>query len=214
MRELRFFRDSYPFCCNDDLAAQMGLSLSSMHRIAKDMGLKKNPDWERWLRKALGSRILAIKISRGTNTPKGFIIPNRGVNGFKKGVWAHENRSAEERDAIYRKIGKSRKALYRREAIRKSYGLKPLTKQKVGRASKAVISWRLNAKKRGYLLRDGRSAEGMAKEVYYTDDTKRGELFEKNGAKFGFVILPVGEEYKPKEVRRLVEDGLAGISFE
>lgn len=212
MRELRFFRDSYPYCCNDDLAAQMGLSLTSMHRIAKDMGLKKNPDWEKWLRKVLGNRILAIKISRGTNTPKGYVITNSFR--LKKGEWLLGKLSEERRAAVYEKIGKSRKALYRREAIRKSYGLKPLTKQKVGRVSKAVISWRFSAKKRGYLLRDGRSAEGMAKEVYYTDDTKRSELFEKNGAKYGFVILPIGEEYKPKEVRRLVEEGLAGISFE
>lgn len=54
----------------------------------------------------------------------------------------------------------------------------------------------------------------MSKAVYYTDNTIRGERFERNGTRHGFVILPEGTEYQPKVVLRLVEEGLANISFE
>lgn len=209
-----FFRNSFPFCSNDDICVQMGLSSPTMHRMARKMNLKKDPDWENWMRLKLGKKILAIKRRNGTTPPRGYIIPNSERFRIKKGESLHARLTPEKRAALHAKSGAKLKETLMRERLRTKYGLKPLTKRKVTRHSIAIINWRSSAKARGYIVNDGRSSEGMSKAVYYTDNTIRGERFEKNGTRHGFVILPEGAEYQPKVVLRLVEEGLANISFE
>jgi len=209
-----FFRNSFPFCNNDDICVQMGLSSATMHRMARRMGLKKNPDWERWLRPKLGKKSLATRRRNGTTPPKGYIIPNSEKFRIKKGESLHARLTPEKRTVIHAKSGAKLKEILERERLRTKYGLKPLTKRKVIRHSPVIISWRSSARARGYIVNEGRSPEGISKVIYYTDNTIRGERFESNGARHGFTILPEGAEYHPKVVLRLVEEGLANISFE
>lgn len=165
---------------NDEIMLKLGLSHSTLHRIARELGLKKTPQFMRKCQEATTQA--AWRVNRANHwPPKGYQIPNSGKNGFKKGVtplmMLGEKREAER----VRKAAESRRKTVASEKRRILFGLPQKTKLKIG-YSKKKVSYRYALRRRGYEIEYGGS------EAYVTDNTERNLVIEQRAAAHGIRV--------------------------
>lgn len=157
---------------NEEIAAKLGISESSMHRLARLYGLKKSPQF---MRKCVQEAATAAKQSHllnGTYPPKGYKIPNREKGGFKPGETSRNRIGAKREAERIKKSAESRRETWRKEKARATFGFPQRTKLHVIPVPKAKIRMRWYLKQRGYIL------DEKERIAYYTDTTRRAVRIE------------------------------------
>lgn len=112
---------------NRELADELGVSLRTMIRKARELGLEKEPGF---LDKNRAGIVKKIKTVRGPNPAKGqkgWTIPGSEKYRFKKG---HIPRMATDPELVER-VRQKRNATIRGEKVRLMAGLAPQTKMKL-----------------------------------------------------------------------------------
>lgn len=194
----------FPEIENRRLMAASGMSHSTLHRFAREMGLKKS---EKGLHGIMKRQALVCK---RVNERNGWYDSLRGKpvsDACKEGVrkmWEdiREGRRKHpiKRMSNYRRkkhaerMGAQRKELIRKEKLRVFYGLERQTALHLPIVpyTRSQVSHRNNALKRGYFYLDGKITGNDRYIIYYDDQTKRSEIFERNLVNDHFVI----KEYK------------------
>lgn len=180
--QLEWFKANYSDTTNDDICRHLNISLTTLHKFARFFGLKKSKEFMRkW--QAEGAKLARIANARRGWPPKGYKIPNREKNCFKKG----ENnlmRIGPEREAErLRKVHEKRNASIKSDRLRIRWGLEQKTKMKLNGTFRhnAYIRWAM--RKRGYEI------EREGKEAIVTECTQRSERYERNCSKCGIRIV-------------------------
>lgn len=184
--------ENYRNTKNDDICAKLGISVSSLQRIARRMRLKKTPQFMRSMHQnAVEAAIKAIK----SETPeqrkrrREIAISNQNPeNYFKKGVYALKDKTPEERAEIYRKKAESWTRERNKDIARVSLGLDQKTKFRLPKdfnpkRNKSYQSLRYALKKNGYLI-----PKKGSMVVFITERTQRNFKRENNGKKLGFIF--------------------------
>lgn len=156
---------------NAEIAQRLGVSETTLHRMARARGLKKTPQFINKCNKAMVEAAHRSHILNGTYPPKGYVIPGREKNQYKLGE-PRRKLSPKREAERYRKCVASRKETYKLERARAVFGLPQETKMRVKRQPRAKISLRWYLKKRGYIVDD------VAHIAYYTAETQRGAKLE------------------------------------
>lgn len=193
------FRRLYPVTMNTVLMARFGLSHSTLHRFAQEMGLVKD---KKAISKAHARQIKRIcekngyyDSLRGKRPSEACIeaTKRKRAEGFHPLKSLKEN-NPKKYEADMRKRSLKRKELMAKERRRVEIGLSQYTKLNIPCYiyTSSQMNFRCRAKKRGYVPGDKRESTGERYVLYYTGETERSERFERNCVKGGFKILPAG----------------------
>ena len=171
---------------NDEIMERLGLSHSTLHRFARELGLKKSRQFVAKCQAATTEAAWKANRRRGW-PPKGYQIPN--APRFQPGV-NNLMRLGPEREAErQRKSTERRNKTIAAEKRRVLFGLPQKTKLKVVAAPKEKIAYRHSLRKRGYEIERGSS------DAYVVETTQRNLTIEERARKYGIhVILPDEEE--------------------
>lgn len=181
-KQERWLINHFKHTKNIECAERLGISLRSVARIARRLGLFKS---RQFMAKCQFEAKEAAKKSHrinGTYPPKGFRIPNSEVGQFKPGVTSRERLGAKKEAERLRKSAESFRATIKRERARIVWGFEQRTKLKLVSDPKR-IQYRHELRKRGYQIEHG----GV--EAYVTDETRRSAKVEANARKHGIRII-------------------------
>lgn len=170
---------------NDEIARKLNISPRSVVRLARRRGLEKSRPFIKKTQKEAAEKANLSNRINGTYPPKGYCIPNREKNYFKKGERPID-RLGEKKEAERReKSVASRRETYRLEKGRALFGLPQQTKLKVVRHPRQQVLLRYRLKQLGYIIERG------GRVAYYDDNTKRHMELEQK-PRTGFVFKQVG----------------------
>lgn len=160
---------------NDELASRLGISQSTLHRFARELGLKKSRQFTKKCQENTTRKAWEANRRNGW-PPKGYRIPRSEEHGFKKGETSLQRIGAKREAERIAKAAESRRATVKKELARIHWGLEQKTKLKLV-CNRKRIEYRHQLKKRGYLIsEDGRVAvitPHTTRHLKYEEKAKR-----------------------------------------
>lgn len=115
---------NFPTKFNKDIAAELGCGWRTVIRKARELGLEKEPGFLDKNRTEIVRRIFKVRVHNPLQSGKGYFVPNSEQYRFKPGNIPATVRKPE----VAQKARATRNETIRRERIRLTYGLPPLTK--------------------------------------------------------------------------------------
>lgn len=166
---------------NDEIIKYLGLSHSTLHRIARELGLKKSKQFTKKCQQAATEAAWKVNRKNGW-PPKGYIIPRSRECGFQKGETPLQRLGPKRNAERIRKSAESLRRTRKQERARILFGLPQKTKLKLV-TSKGKISYRYLLKKRGYDIERG------GDKAYVNEYTMRNPATERRAEKYGIQII-------------------------
>jgi len=180
----QWLRDNYATTLNNDCAAFLGISESSLHRWARQLGLTKDPDWFHALVLDRCRMMAAANRGPGNHGKKNLLKYGAGTR-FRKGENNRMRNGDENERRRIARFAESRRELIRKERMRIRWGLPQETKLRVISNRKATEA-RYALKRRGYII-PGRGSM----EAYWDGNTTRSAVVEQHAKEVGFKVQPV-----------------------
>lgn len=113
----------FPFIFNRELAKELKVSMRSLIRKARELGLEKEPGFLSKNRALITQMAVANNHNKYTGQ-KGWSVPNSEATRFKKG----QSSRMKTDPAVVEKVHLTRNETIKREKIRIRYGLSRLTR--------------------------------------------------------------------------------------
>ena len=157
---------------NAEIANKLGISETSIHRLARQYGLTKTKQFMRKVQQNATEKAKASHERSGTYPPKGYIIPGSEEYRFKKGVTPEQRIGHRKNRKRIEKSAESRRRTFKEERGRAAFGLPQKTRLRVKQQPKRKIQIRWYLKRRGYEFDERRNI------AYWSDDTKRSPRIE------------------------------------
>lgn len=165
---------------NDEIMRRLGVSGSTLHRLARSLGLTKTRQFMKKTQAECAAAAKESHLRNGTYPPKGYRIPN--THHFEPGV-TPEMRLGKKRNAErIAKAAASRRETIRNERARIVWGLDQKTRLKLLHNRDRAL-YRHALKKRGYLVERG------GREAIVVEATVRSKVVEQRAAKHGIKIV-------------------------
>ena len=187
---------------NNRLISASGMSHSTIHRFARDLNLKKSPEGLKRIWKRQAAHIKKVCERNGYYDSMRGRKPSDACRAGSRAHWQRVRDGIEEHpykkmparryNAMVKRRSDERRELIRKERLREIYGLPRKTKLRLpmNNFTSSQKGHRYNALKRGYfVMADCSEQSGERYNIYYDQDTKRSELFERNLVKDGFKVL-------------------------
>lgn len=179
-----WLRKHFKHTKNAEIAERLGVCLRTVNRLAEVRGLTKS---RQFIRKCLAETSAAANRSNrinGTYPPKGYKIPNREKNYFRKGEKPIDRLGAKKEAQRVANCTASRKETFRLEKARALFGLPRQTKLKVISRPRKQVYIRYCLRKRGYIVERGSNV------AYYNSETQRClKLEERPMTGFTFIEI-------------------------
>ncbi len=199
-----WLRKWFPEIENSCIMQASGLSHSTLHRFAREMGLQKSEKGLQGIKRRQAAQVKKVCKRNGYYASLKGKQPSDACKRATAQMWQeiregkreHPARiMARENPKKYRqwmqRKSQSRKEAHRKEILRVTYGLDRKTKLHIVmcKYTKSQTSHRYNALRRGYILMTDCSEQGGERyNIYYDKDTERAEIFERNLIADGFHI--------------------------
>lgn len=200
----------FPEVENGRLMEASGMSHSTLHRLARELGLSKSRKGMKRIKKRQAAAIKKTCEENGYYDSIRGKKPSLQCREATARMWQEIREGKREHPTSimkrknprrYRKWmqrkSEERKETIRKENLRVLYGLERKTRLKcivMCPYTRSQTSHRYNALRRGYIIIDDTSEQGGERyNIYYDNDTKRSPAFEKNLFNDGFHILPFDE---------------------
>ena len=200
-----WFRKWFPEVENKVIAKASGMGLNSIHKFARLYGLTKSEKGMKAIKRRQAAHIKKVCERNGYyNSLKGRKPSAAAVEATKKrweevreGKREHPIKAIKRKNPrrykkMMRKRSEERKETIRKERMRELYGLERKTKLRLpmNKYTKRQVSHRYNALKRGYyVMLDCSEGSGERYNIYYNEDTKRSQYFERNLVNDGFKVM-------------------------
>ena len=183
--ERMWMRKNFGTTKNADIADHLGISPSTVVRIARDMGLNKTFDFMKAMQRNASEHAARVNRANGGNAgAKNLLIYGKAYL-FKKGERQKDKMSAEVFDAMHRHIGEQRKKTFKAEKRRVIFGLEQKTKLRVVQAPKEKICLRNGLRKKGYEI------ARASNEAFITAETHRSEVMERRAISMGISFTSI-----------------------
>lgn len=157
---------------NQEIVERLGISETTMHRFARELGLTKSRQHMRKTQRNAADKAKESHIRNGTYPPKGYRIPRSEEFQFKAGVTPVERLGKRKERKRVERSAESRRKTFKLERARKLFGLSQKTRMRVLREPRGKTLDRYYLKKRGYILDE---SELIA---YWTPETRRSPRLE------------------------------------
>ena len=188
---------------NSRLMKASGMTHSTLHRFARELGLTKSPKGIKRIRKRQAAHIKRVCERNGYYDSMRGRQPSEACLKATAKMWQDIREGKREHPARimkrenprkYRKWmenrSKERKETIRKEMRRVLYGMERKTRLKcivMCKYTRRQVSHRHNALKRGYIIMEDCSEQGGERyNIYYDNETQRSSIFERNLLKDGF----------------------------
>lgn len=202
---MKWLKEHYANTKNDDIMKELGISFSTLHRLARQYRLKKSKEfmeslthdgWKAAKAKGVATNYEANRVGakRYWAHCKANGIPHCG---FKASI-SNAERWGEERWAqIKARAHAKRCKTIARDKRRVKLGLEPLTGLvKSVKMSREEIQLRNYMKKRyGYIVRRGDAV------IRHDDQTQRFEAVEEHAKRLGWVVIHVNAKLTDEAIR-------------
>ena len=116
----------FPTTYNATLATELNISMRTLIRKARELGLEKEPNFFEIRRKEISVKAKKARRPNPTKGMKGWCVPNSEKTRFKKGQPSKMKTDPE----LVKRVHITRNETLRRDKIRRKLGLEPLTKFK------------------------------------------------------------------------------------
>jgi hypothetical protein len=123
---VQIITELFPTTYNRELAKLLNVSMRSVIRKARELGLEKEPDFLELRRDEITALATKALPPQPTKGQKGWSVPNSEKTRFKKGNVPPVIKYPD----LMEKIQKKRNETIRRDRLRRKYGLSPITKIK------------------------------------------------------------------------------------
>jgi len=196
----------FPEVENKRLTKAIGISDSTLHRLAREQKLTKSEKGLKGIKKRQAAHIKRVCEKNGYyDSMRGKPMSEACMDGFSKylediknkrrlhPLRALKQKNPRRYNSLMRKRSAERSALIKKEKFRQDYGLVRHTKLRIILTPyrKSQVCRRYNALKRGYIVMQDSSEQGGERyNIYYDDDTQRSDKFEDNLRKDGFSVKP------------------------
>lgn len=178
---------------NEGITARLNISLSYLHRLARQLGLKKT---RQFMRKTQANAVAHAQIAIANETDEQKERRRQQANQnrnpdrcFKPGIYALADKTPDEMAAIKAKQAETWKATRRADETRLNWGLPQQTNFHFARDPDPQKNQQL-CKLRCYLRHRCRydipGKSGMV--IYITAETNRSEKMEQRAIKLGMII--------------------------
>ena len=190
--QIKWLKKHFKHTKNDVIRERLGLSHSTLHRIARELGLKKTPQFMTKMQlaaSAAGKAAIAAEDEAAKERRRQQANANRNPERcFKKGKWSLAKCPPEKLSIINAKRAASWLKTRRADEVRLNWGLPTQTKFHFRRhpdpdKKRKLCSLRNYLRRKGYEI-PGRA--GMA--VYVTRETRRSAKMETKAKKLGMII--------------------------
>lgn len=171
---------------NKDVAAHLGVSLRTAIRLARSLGLEKDPAWLHGVFMERQAMMAASNRGDG-NAGKANLLKYGAAHRFKPGITSRERLGDERERRRIEKSAATRRETLRKERMRLNWGLEQQTKLKIGHNRKRAAT-RHALKKRGYII----PARG-ANVAYYNSETNRSDAVERHARERGIAVMLLHE---------------------
>ena len=175
----KWFMEEFAHTKNQELADRLGTSLRSITRIARELNLWKDKEFMTAIQRNASEHGARVNRAMGGNAGTRNLLIYGKAHQFKAGESNKERMSKEAFADMHRRIGESRKEIFRKERRRVMFGFEQQTALRVIRCPKEKIRLRNNLRKHGYMI--GRASN----EATITDDTRRSIKMEARAVKMG-----------------------------
>ena len=195
----------FPEVENGVLMQASGLTHSSLHRFARELHLTKSEKGLKGIKRRQAAHIKRLCERNGYyDSLRGRQPSAAAVEATKKrwqevreGKREHPIKAIKRKNPrrykkMMQKRSEERKETIRKERRRELYGLERKTKLRLpmSKYTKRQVSHRYNALKRGYyVMLDCSEGSGERYNIYYNEDTKRSDYFERNLINDGFNVV-------------------------
>ena len=177
-----WLRANFATTLNKDIAAHLGVSLRTAVRLARSLGLEKDPAWLHGV--FMERQAMMVASNRGDgNAGKANLLKYGAAHRFKPGITSRERLGDERERRRIEKSAATRRETLRKERMRLNWGLEQQTKLKIGHNRKRTAT-RHAIKKRGYII----PSRG-ANVAYYNSETNRSDAVERHARERGIEIL-------------------------
>lgn len=187
VRELKWLSAHFKHTKNCEIALRLGISESTLHRLAREMGLTKSRQYMRKCQLYAASQARVSHVENGTYPPKGFIIPGSEKCRFRKGESVKNRMSAKR----YREMQEKRRASWletrKKDRARFVFGLEQKTGFRYVKQGAPKTNYRYNMKRKGYVTNLERNV------FFYPNEGMRCPVAERNAPKHGIKIMPLSE---------------------
>ena len=200
-----WFRKWFPEVENSVIAETSGMSISLLHKFARQYGLTKSEKGLKGIKRRQAAHIKRLCERNGYyDSLRGRQPSAAAVEATKKrweevreGKREHPIKAIKRKNPrrykkMMQKRSEERKETIRKERMRELYGLERKTKLRLPmtKYTKRQVSHRYNALKRGYyVMLDCSESSGERYNIYYNEDTKRSDYFERNLILDGFKVV-------------------------
>ena len=200
-----WFRKWFPEVENSIIAEASGMSLSALHKFARQYGLTKSEKGLKGIKRRQAAHIKRLCERNGYYDSLRGRQPSAAAVEATKKRWQEVREGKREHPIktlkrtnprrykkMMQKRSEERKETIRKERRRELYGLERKTKLRLPmtKYTKRQVSHRYNALKRGYyVMLDCSEGSGERYNIYYNEDTKRSQPFERNLINDGFKVV-------------------------
>ena len=190
--QIKWLKKHYKHTKNDIIRERLGLSHSTLHRIARELGLNKTRQFMAKMQMAAsmaGKAAIEAEDEAAKERRRQQANQNRNPERcFKKGEWSLAKCPPEKLSIINAKRAAAWRKTRQADEVRLNWGLPTQTKFHFRRhldpeKNKQLYSLRNYLKRKGYEI-PGRA--GMI--VYVTRETRRSEKMETKAKKLGMII--------------------------
>jgi hypothetical protein len=176
---------------NAAICERLCCSLSTLARLARQMGLKKSKQFQRKCQEEAMNAAHHSHRVNGTWPAKGFAIPRRELYQFKKGERLADRVGEERAKEARAKAAVTLNEIRRKEKIRARWGLPQRTRLRVVPVPREKIALRSYLKGRGYII------DEEQRIAFYTDATHRASRLEqKNNPWYKYQRFEVNDNGK------------------
>lgn len=189
---------------NSRLVAACGLSLSALHRFARELHLTKSVKGMKRIKRRQAQHIKRVCEQNGYYASLRGRMPSEATRKGAAQMWQDIREGKREHPAYimrrenprkYRRWmerrSEARKETIRKETRRVLYGLERKTQIRLVmcKYTSSQANHRYNALRRGYfVMEDCSEQSGERYNIYYDQDTERSPRFERNLLKDGFTL--------------------------
>ena len=156
---------------NVECAERLGISESTLHRFARQLGLRKTPQFRRKTQLNAAEKARAANRRNGW-PPKGYRIPRSEEFQIKPGERMKDRIGEERWRAAREKAHETWKKTWKHEHARMVFGVPRKTKFRVVQQPRQKVLDRHYLKKRGYVI------DEENRIAYWTKDTLRATRLE------------------------------------
>lgn len=157
---------------NDVIMAKLGLSHSTLHRFAREYGLKKTKQFMHKCQRATADAAKASHLANGTYPPKGYRIPRSEEHRFKPGESIKSRIGTRRWNRARKKAAEKWRKSWDEDHARATFGLPQRTALRVKQQPRQKILDRAYLKGRGYIL------DEVNVVAYWTPETRRATRLE------------------------------------